>query len=233
MIKIVLSCEHGGNQVPEVWKSQFQGNETVLNSHRGFDPGTSDLFDFLIPLADFGIKNEISRLLIEFNRSKHHPHLFSEWSQSLSSLEKERLISHYYNPYREKLIAAIASLLTHHEDTVIHLSLHSFTPELNGQPRNNDFGLLYDPKRKEEKEFAKQFKESILKFDTSFTVRYNYPYLGTADGLTTSLRRIFLRKYVGIELEINQKWVKNNAFHKDIKSLIYGAIAQIDRQRFR
>jgi hypothetical protein len=36
-------------------------------------------------------------------------------------------------------------------------------------------------------------------------VRRNYPYRGTADGFTTYLRRQFsARKYLGIELEVNQ-----------------------------
>ena len=33
----------------------------------------------------------------------------------------------------------------------------------------------------------------------------NYPYLGKADGFTTSLRQEFQERYIGIELELNQK----------------------------
>ena len=37
-------------------------------------------------------------------------------------------------------------------------------------------------------------------------VRFNYPYAGRADGLTTALRRRFPdAAYAGIELEINQR----------------------------
>ena len=36
-------------------------------------------------------------------------------------------------------------------------------------------------------------------------VRFNYPYKGTSDGLTTTLRKKFGPRYVGIEIEINQK----------------------------
>jgi hypothetical protein len=39
-------------------------------------------------------------------------------------------------------------------------------------------------------------------------LRRNYPYAGKGDGLTRSLRRRYSpRRYVGIELEINQKHV--------------------------
>jgi hypothetical protein len=38
-------------------------------------------------------------------------------------------------------------------------------------------------------------------------VRRNYPYLGTTDGFTTTLRTIHEpEKYAGIELEVNQRW---------------------------
>jgi hypothetical protein len=37
-------------------------------------------------------------------------------------------------------------------------------------------------------------------------VRFNYPYKGTSDGLTTTLRKKFGPQYVGIEIEINQKF---------------------------
>lgn len=33
----------------------------------------------------------------------------------------------------------------------------------------------------------------------------NYPYLGKADGFTTSLREEFQEQYIGLELELNQK----------------------------
>ena len=39
-------------------------------------------------------------------------------------------------------------------------------------------------------------------------VRRNYPYLGISDGFTTHLRKAFGPRYAGIELEVNQKWVR-------------------------
>ena len=40
------------------------------------------------------------------------------------------------------------------------------------------------------------------------SIRCNYPYKGNADGFTTYLRKQFSeKKYLGIELEINQKHI--------------------------
>ena len=90
------------------------------------------------------------------------------------------------------------------EKEVLHLSIHSFTPELDGIVRNTDIGLLFDPIRKTEKKFCKKWKAEI-KQGSSLRVRNNYPYKGTADGFTTFLRKQFPEKYRGIELEINQQ----------------------------
>ena len=87
---------------------------------------------------------------------------------------------------------------------VLHLSMHSFTPILHGKIRDADIGLLYDPTRELECKFCKDLG-SLLKRETPFRVRYNYPYRGVADGFTTELRKSFSGKqYLGIEIEINQ-----------------------------
>jgi predicted N-formylglutamate amidohydrolase len=90
---------------------------------------------------------------------------------------------------------------------VLHLSVHSFTPILNGTIRNADIGLLYDPRRKREADFCNRWKEALNAAEPNVKVRCNYPYRGTADGFTTHLRRMFENeKYAGVELEVNQKF---------------------------
>jgi predicted N-formylglutamate amidohydrolase len=91
-------------------------------------------------------------------------------------------------------------------DRVLHISVHTFTPVLHGVTRNADIGLLYDPSRKSEKQFAELWG---AKLSALGRVRNNYPYKGTNDGHTTALRRIFKQEvYLGIELEVNQTMTK-------------------------
>ncbi|PTM08135.1 MAG: N-formylglutamate amidohydrolase, partial [Bacteroidetes bacterium] len=42
-MKLVLTCEHGGNQIPKQYQALFP-DKTVLQSHRGFDLGSLDVF---------------------------------------------------------------------------------------------------------------------------------------------------------------------------------------------
>jgi len=99
---------------------------------------------------------------------------------------------------------------------IVHLSIHSFTEKLNNQHRLNDIGFLYDPKRPFEKAISSQLKQELCSINPELKVRMNYPYLGTSDGLTNSLRKLFPDKlYAGIEIEMNQKHFTSNGTCKN------------------
>ena len=36
---IVITCEHGGNRIPVLYRDLFHGQQQQLESHRGYDPG--------------------------------------------------------------------------------------------------------------------------------------------------------------------------------------------------
>ncbi|MEL0456855.1 N-formylglutamate amidohydrolase [Flavobacteriaceae bacterium SZ-1-7] len=230
-MKLVLTCEHGGNVIPEGFKVYFEKQEALLNSHRGYDLGALDLFHHLNPLAGYTLHSETSRLLIELNRSLHHPKLFSEFTKSLLKAEKEQLINTYYLPYRVAVENTIRGWINQSE-TVLHVSVHSFTPNLNGIERNCDIGLLFDSRRNGEKAFCKFFKEDILSKDPNLKIRYNYPYLGKADGFTTHLRKQFQNNYLGIELEVNQKYAIKNIFPEELKLILFSAIKSVLQSHF-
>jgi len=219
-LKLVLTCEHGGNYIPKEYAYLFKDHQAILNSHRGYDLGSLDLYEFLKPLSNFSFSSNTSRLLIEPNRSLHHKKLFSEFLKNISKEEKDVLINTYYLDYRNKVEKQIREYLSDGE-TVLHISVHSFTPILNSKIRNCDKGLLFDSRRPSEKQFCLKFKEQILKINPNYKIRFNYPYLGKADGFTTYLRKQFPENYIGIELEINQKFSKNNKMNSLLKQNVY------------
>lgn len=224
-MKLVLTCEHGGYKIPDPYRVYFQDAESVLHSHRGYDPGSLDLYKKLLPLADFGRFQDISRLLVEMNRSFGHPQLFSEFTVDLDSDEKDRILKQYYFPYREPVNEYIGNLISEGEE-VLHLSIHSFTPTWNGKKRKADIGLLFDPGRMVEKNLCRQFKKRLQSFYHDLCIRFNYPYLGTSDGFTTSLRSKFPENYAGIELEVNQVQVRNNIMDHRIKDAVLGVLLE-------
>ncbi len=227
-MKLVITCEHGGREIPKSYQYLFKEAGTVLDTHRGYDPGALDLYTHLARLSNFSQACTISRLLIEVNRSLHHPQLFSEFTAELPLAEKKKIIDNYYLPYRGKIEKQILNIISGGE-RVVHISVHSFTPVLNGDVRAADIGILYDPARIEEKEIAKDFKSVLLEQLPQTRVRFNYPYLGKADGFTTSLRNKFPKNYSGIELEVNQKFSNANKMDKKIREILYSCISDLKK----
>jgi len=203
----ILSCEHACNTIPAAYRYLFKGRGKILTSHRGWDAGAYACASRMkkklgMPL----IYGSTSRLLIDLNRSLHHPRVFSEFTRALTGRERQAIIQHYYLPYRDRLRQAIVRCVDRHGG-VLHLSVHSFTPVMNSARRDADIGLLYDPRRKLEAEFAHRMQTHIQELNPDLQVRRNYPYRGNTDGATTQFRTEFsARTYLGIEIEINQKY---------------------------
>lgn len=205
--KILLTCEHGGNEIPEEYGHLFQGAGEVLQSHEGWDPGALELAQYLSKELNAPLfYSTTSRLLIELNRTLDQPASWSVYTKELYQKDCENIVNTYYRPYREKVENALRENIEKGLKT-LHLSVHSCTPVLNGVIRLLDLGILFDPDRKIEQDFADAWKVSLEKEDPHLIVKYNYPYLGIEDGFTTYLRKIFPSElYAGIELEVNQKY---------------------------
>lgn len=205
---LLLSCEHGGARVPQRYQRLFdsQAGRDALRSHRGCDLGALRLARSLershrVPL----FASTVTRLLVDLNRSLGHPHLFSEFTRDLDPAERRRVLDRHYVPHRTALESWIDGR-TRHGHQVLHLGVHSFVPEINARSRTADVGLLYDPSRPSERRFCARWKSALHEIAPTLRVRRNYPYLGKADGLTTHLRRSMgPRRYLGIELEVNQR----------------------------
>lgn len=203
--RLLLSCEHGGNRIPRRYARLFRGARRVVESHAGFDPGALAMARRLARRFDGALHAAtVSRLLIDLNRSLRHPRLFSSYVGGLDSDEKRRILEQYYLPHRARVEERVRRWVAN-GDLVLHVAVHSFVPELTGTIRRADLGLLYDPARRGERRFCRLWAAKLREEVPCLRVRLNYPYRGTADGLTTSLRRRFpAEQYWGVELEVNQ-----------------------------
>lgn len=210
----LITCEHGGNRIPPRYRHLFAGHEALLQTHRGYDTGALALARELAAALGSPLSvSTTSRLLIDLNRSIGHPRLYSEATRGAPAALRREILENYYLPYRNKVEAEIAAMIAR-GGRVIHVASHSFTPELDGEVRNADIGLLYDPARQGELELCARWLTQIRALAPGLKVRRNYPYAGRSDGLTAYLRRRFpAGVYAGIELEINQKHVFQGGRH--------------------
>lgn len=205
---LVVTCEHGGREVPPACAGLFSGLEALLDSHRGWDAGALELAremadTFAAPLH----AATTTRLLVDLNRSIGHRQLFSEVTRPLSPVRRKEIVDRFYRPHREAVEGEIARIVASGR-RVVHIASHSFTPTLAGVDRRADVAWLYDPRRPGEMAFAHAWMVHFAQRAPDLRLRRNYPYRGRGDGLTASMRKRFADEaYVGIEIEVNQRFV--------------------------
>ncbi|MGE5320448.1 MAG: N-formylglutamate amidohydrolase, partial [Hyphomicrobiaceae bacterium] len=224
----LITCEHGGNRIPARYRHLFAGLEDLLASHRGYDPGALVMAEALAGALEAPLfVSTTSRLLIELNRSLGHPRLYSVATRSAPPSVRQEILERHYLPYRSAAETHIREAIARGM-RVVHLSSHSFTPELDGRIRDADVGLLYDPARAGEVELCRRWQLQLRSLMRGWKIRRNYPYTGKSDGFTAYLRRCFpADAYVGIELEINQKHVSNQPQQwRDFRCRVIEALRQ-------
>ena len=205
---LVITCEHGGCEVPALYAPLFAGHEALLPTHRGWDLGALTLAQQLAGALKAPLFfATTTRLLIDLNRSIGHRQLHSEVTRSLPLAMRRDIAARHYQPYRDDVESEVARLVAAGR-RVVHIASHSFTPELNGVVRQADVAWLYDPQRPGETELASQWLAAMARRRPDSQLRRNYPYQGKGDGLTSLLRkRHSPSNYIGIELEVNQRCV--------------------------
>ena len=220
-MKLFLSCEHGGNQVPAKYRYLFKDANALLDTHRGYDKGALQLFNTLNRIKDvnYSISNKITRLLVDFNRSAFRPNLFSEFTKYLEIDKQKEILDKYYIPYRQNFYDKVCEAVSLGE-TVFHISVHAFAPEVDGKVRNTDIGILFDPNHSIEKYMALFWRRTLKNIFPKLSIRYNYPFQGKPDGFVAPLRKEFGTKYVGFELELNSKYKGNVKINHGIKSSV-------------
>lgn len=226
---VLVTCEHAGHVVPPEYAPLFAGAEGLLRSHRGWDPGALGVAQSLARALRAPLMGvTTTRLLIEANRSPDHPELFSSFTRPLAASERERIRGVYYLPHRRAVRAWIAARNGGGDrpddrgirGRVLHIGVHSFTDVLDGQVRAVDIGLLFDPARRAESELCHAWRTGL---ESTYTgrVRFNEPYLGTDDGLTTALRSQFPDPaYAGIEIEVRQGLLTSEAEQRAFGGLL-------------
>ena len=234
-VRLLFTCEHGGNDIPGRYAALFRTRRKLLESHRGYDPGALTLArEFAKTFEAKLFYSTTSRLLVELNRSPRHRDVLSDLTRALPPSERTRIMQAYYWPYRSAVETHVAAIISKGA-RIVHISCHSFTPALRGVRRRADIGLLYDPGRRAEADFCRAWQEHIRQANGALVVRRNYPYRGSGDGLTTHLRtRHAGSSYIGIEIEVNQRHARGNPrAWRRLRALLIGTFAHALEERRR
>ena len=94
---LVITCEHGGNHIPAVYRPLFEGQDAALQSHRGFDAGALKMAQTLAEA--FGaplVSATVSRLLVDLNRSTHNRTLHAEAVRRLPATQRQAILTRHF-----------------------------------------------------------------------------------------------------------------------------------------
>jgi predicted N-formylglutamate amidohydrolase len=204
---IIVSAEHASSAVPdELARLGLAGEDLV--GHHAWDPGAEAVARRIA--GAFGAPlflGRWSRLVADLNRPASQGDAVPEVSyglvvpgnRGLSPDARARRLERYHAPYWREVIGAIERA----GPPVLHLSIHSFTPEYEGRVRRVSIGVLIDPDRPLERSIGERIVERLSE---SWVAGVNEPYDGRAPALTTSCRERFDgARYAGIEIEMNQR----------------------------
>jgi len=179
ILPVLLVCDHASNRFP---RSLGTMGLDYLNrvSHIALDIGANAVAEALADnLGATSVLCQYSRLIVDCNRELIDDSAFLEHSDgvdvpgnhNLQSSEKERRASEIYWPYHNAIKDQIIRLKKHGIDPVV-ISIHSFTPVINGSDREWDIGVLWD----KDPLTAEIFLNKLI--EAGYVVGDNKPYSG-------------------------------------------------------
>jgi len=179
IVPVLLVCDHASNRFPR--SLETMGLDYLDRvSHIALDIGASAVAEALAEnLGATSVLCQYSRLIVDCNRELMDDSAFLEHSDgvdipgnhNLQSNEKERRASEIYWPYHNAIKDQIVRLKKYGIDPVI-ISIHSFTPVINGSDREWDIGVLWDKDPLTAKIFLNRLGEA------GYLVGDNEPYSG-------------------------------------------------------
>ena len=207
----LLVCDHAANRVPRQLHS-LGLDPAQLADHIAWDPGAAEVARRLSVHLDAPlVLSGYSRLVIDCNRPLGHAQSIAEQSAGIpipgnlgiSAAERERRGATLFQPYHD----AIAGLLAERRQRpTLLLSIHSFTPVLNGQQRPWQVGISHWRDRR----LADWLIQALTR-DPELTVGDNAPYPIEASIDYTVIRCVEGFALPGVMIEIRQNEIHTPA----------------------
>ena len=177
---LIFVADHASNKVP-LALNNLGLPQAELDRHIGIDIGSAWIAAYLTARFDaLAVCAGFSRLVIDLNRQPTAPSSIPDISdgtyvpgnKDLTSAYRQARVDEIFWPYH----AAIETAMTAVEkrgQTAILISLHSFTPVINGHKRPWDIGFLYDQDAR-----LSQHMITTMQQDGDIFVGENQPYSG-------------------------------------------------------
>jgi predicted N-formylglutamate amidohydrolase len=203
---IVLLADHARRDLPEDYGS-LGLPAAEFDRHIAYDIGVETVTRELAALLGVpAVFANFSRLLIDPNRGDDDPTLIRQLydgtvvpgNYPISAEERERRLDRFYRPYHDAVGAMIASVARASASAPFILSVHSFTPVMQGLVRPWHVGILWD----RDDRVARPLIDMLAE-DKSLIVGDNEPYDGALRG-DTMFRHAIVNGFAHALIEIRQ-----------------------------
>ncbi len=177
--QVLLVCDHASRRLPAALGNMGL-DPFALRCHLALDIGAAALTGRLAKkLSLTAVLCQYSRLVVDCNRQLMDPGAFLEFgdgivvtgNRNLHAADKKIRADEIYWPYHNAVASQVERLVAAGQPPVF-VSLHSFTPVINGQYRPWEVGVLWDTDRATAEIFMQDFRAA------GFHVGDNEPYSG-------------------------------------------------------
>lgn len=197
---ILISCEHGGNQIPIRYRTLF--DEYTLQQATAWDDGALDLALSVAETLDVPcFTHQTSRLLVDVDHSLGNSAVFTLDSALLSDADRQSILERYYFPYRLRIENTIAMS----DKPLLQVSVHTT------QEQTADLVIKFDGSRLLEKECATLLMDTMSKAALGIDIALDAIATGEEDSFVRYLRTRFDDEaYAGLTLVFHKRLSTEN-----------------------
>lgn len=203
---LVLVSDHAFNLLPDEY-GDLGLPQAEFNRHIAYDIGVEAVTRKLAERTGApAVMARFSRLLIDPNRGEDDPTLIRQLydgtvipaNYPLSESEKQNRIARYYAPYHDAVSSVVASVAKSTGMAPLVISIHSFTPFMQGHERPWHAGILWD----RDARAVKPLMQALNKMP-GIIIGENEPYDGALHG-DTMFKHCTVNGYAHALIEIRQ-----------------------------
>jgi predicted N-formylglutamate amidohydrolase len=210
---LMLIADHARNALPAEYGDLGLPAEE-FRRHIAYDIGVEAVTRRLAALLDApAVMAGFSRLLIDPNRGEDDPTLIRQiydgtivpGNYPMSDQERARRLETFHKPYHDAVGAMSASIAAASGRSPFLVSVHSFTPSMQGRTRPWHVGILWDSDDR-----AVRPMMEALGADPSIVVAENEPYDGALRG-DTMFRHAIVNGFAHVLIELRQDLIADAA----------------------
>jgi len=183
----LIVCDHASNRIPAALGTLGLSKKD-REKHIAWDPGTEVIGRYLSEQLDApAFFATFSRIVVDVNRGANSPECMREvydhipvpGNTALGRAEKKQRIDEIFDPYHKNLADQVQRFLKKKRVPMI-ISVHSFTPEMDGYRRPWHIGILWN----KEDDIALKLVDNLRQQNPTMIVGENEPYSLKAENLT-------------------------------------------------